>query len=100
MKDETCQKVSVQKAGQSLLPDVSQDPTAPEIAWNDQNGNHYEVWYNTASSLVAIMTQVQEKVRGLLQDPHYKLPTSFWYRGAECANFFGAGNALEAFYNN
>jgi hypothetical protein len=45
------------------------------------------------------MTQVQDKVRGLLNDTRYKLPTSFWYRGAECANFFGVGNALEAFYN-
>jgi hypothetical protein len=97
--ETTCQQVSVQKASQSLLPDVSHDPTAPEIAWNDSDGNRHEEWYSTASSLVAIMTQVQGKVRGLLQDPNYKLPTSFWYRGAECSNFFGAGNALEAFYN-
>lgn len=97
--ETTCQQVSEQKASQSLLSDVSQDPTAPEIAWNDSNGNRHEEWYSTASSLVAIMTQVQEKVRGLLQEPDYKLPTSFWYRGAECGNFFGAGNALEAFYN-
>ena len=99
INDETCQEISVQKASHSLLSDVSQDDTAPEIAWNDQNGNRHEVWYNTASSLVAIMTQVQQKVRGLLQNPQYKLPTSFWYRGAECGNFFGKGNALEAFYN-
>lgn len=100
VSDETCQQVSVQKAAQSLLPDVSTDPTTPEIAWNDQNGSRHEVWYNNASSLVAIMTQVQAKVRSLLNDRHYRLPTSFWYRGAECAGFFGAGNALEAFYSD
>src|SRR3989440_10885034 len=99
MSDETCQQVSDQKAAQTVLSGVSQDPTAPEIAWNDQNGNRHEVWYSTASSLIAIMTQVQQKMRALLQDSHYKLPTSFWYRGAECTNFFGAGNALETFYN-
>jgi spore germination protein YaaH len=100
VSDETCEQVNTQKASQSLLSDVSTDPTTPEIAWNDQNGHRHEVWYSTTSSLVAIMTQLQEKVRALLNDPHYKLPLSFWYRGAECANFFGPGNALAAFYNN
>jgi hypothetical protein len=98
INDETCQQVSVQKATQSLSSNVSTDPTTPEIAWNDQSGNRHEVWYDTASSLVAIMAQLQEKARGLLNDSHYKLPTSFWYRGAECAGFFGPGNALEKFY--
>ncbi len=101
VQDETtCQEVSVQKASQSLLSDVSQDATAPEIAWNNSNGYRHEVWYSTSSSLVAIMTQVQERVRGMLQDAHYRLPTSFWYRGAECGNFFGAGNVLEGFYKS
>lgn len=100
VSDETCSQVSSQKAVQSLLSNTSTDPTTPEIAWNDQNGNRHEVWYNNASSLIAIMTQLQQKVRTLLNDPHYKLPTSFWYRGAECSNFFGTGNALETFYKN
>jgi hypothetical protein len=100
MGDETCQQVSVQKATQTLLPDASTDPTTPEIAWDDQNGNRHEVWYSTSSSLVAIMTQIQRTVRTLLKDPHYKLPTSFWYRGSECANFFGAANALQEFYKS
>jgi hypothetical protein len=98
--EETCQQVSTQKAVRSPLSEVSSDPTTPEIAWNDESGNHHEVWYNTASSLVAIMTQLQVKARALLNDPHYRLPTSFWYRGAECSDFFGPGNALEAFYNS
>jgi spore germination protein YaaH len=98
LNDDTCQQVSAQKAAQTLLPDVSTDPTTPEIAWNDQSGNRHEVWYSTNSSLVAIMRQVQGTVRGLLKDPHYKLPASFWYRGSECDNFFGASNALEQFY--
>jgi hypothetical protein len=45
-----------------------------------------------------MMTQLQAKARSLLNNPDYRLPTSFWYRGAECSDFFGAGNALEAFY--
>ncbi len=100
INDESCQQVSVQEATHRLLPEVSTDPTTPEIAWNDESGNHHEVWYNTAASLVAIMAHLQEKARGLLKDVHYKLPASFWYRGAECADFFGPGNALEAFYNH
>jgi len=100
MSDETCQQVSDQKAAQTVLSGVSTDPTAPEIAWNDQNGNRHEVWYSTASSLVAIMTQIQGTVRTLLKDPYYKLPTSFWYRGSECANFFGTANALQEFYKS
>jgi hypothetical protein len=99
VSDETCQQISVQKAAQALLPAASTDPTTSVIAWHDQNGNRHEVWYSNASSLLALMTQVQGKVRSLLNNPHYKLPTSFWYRGAECANFFGVGNALAAFYN-
>ena len=98
--DETCQQVNDQKATNSLLPDVSTDSTTPEIAWNDQSGLRHEVWYETPSSLVAVMTHLQQKIRGLLNDSHYILPTSFWYRGAECANFFGQGNALEAFYHS
>ena len=100
MSDETCQQVSDQKAAQTVLSGVSTDLTAPEIAWNDQNGNRHEVWYSTASSLVAIMTQIQGTVRTLLKDPYYKLPTSFWYRGSECANFFGTANALQEFYKS
>ncbi len=100
MSDETCQQVSDQKAAQTVLSGVSTDPTAPEIAWNDQIGNRHEVWYSTASSLVAIMTQIQGTVRTLLKDSHYKLPTSFWYRGSECANFFGTANALQEFYKS
>lgn len=95
--DKTCWQVSAEQAAESLLSDVSTDPTAPEIAWNDQDGNRHEVWYNTASSLLAIMTHLQAKIRGLLNDPHYKLPASFWYRGAECSGFFGPGKALQAF---
>ncbi len=72
----------------------------PEIAWNDADGNRHEVWYNSPASLVGIMAQLQEKARGLLNDPQYKLPTSFWYRGSECPGFFGTGNALERFYNS
>ena len=87
-------------AAQTVLSGVSTDPTAPEIAWNDQNGNRHEVWYSTASSLVAIMTQIQGTVRTLLKDSHYKLPTSFWYRGSECANFFGTANALQEFHKS
>ncbi len=100
MSDETCQQVSDQKAAQTVLSGVSTDPTAPEIAWNDQIGNRHEVWYSTASSLVAIMTQIQGTVRTLLKDSHYKLPTSFWYRGSECANFFGTANVLQEFYKS
>lgn len=98
--DETCQQVRVQETTHSLLSPGRTDPTTPEIAWIDESGNHHEVWYNTASSLVAVMGRLQEKARGLLHNPHYKLPASFWYRGAECAGFFGLGNALEAFYNS
>jgi spore germination protein YaaH len=98
--DETCQQVNVQKDSHTLLPDVSTDATTPVIAWNDQSGNQHQVWYDTPSSLVTIMAHLQEKARGLLNDPHYKLPTSFWYRGAECAQFFGPHNALEGFYNS
>ncbi len=83
MSNETCQQVSDQKAAQTVLAGVSTNPTAPEFAWNDQNGNRHEVWYSSASSLVAIMTQIQGTVRTLLKDPYYKLPTSFWYRGSE-----------------
>jgi hypothetical protein len=82
------------------LPNDSKDSTTPEIAWNDGSGNRHELWYETTSSLVAIMTQLREKARILLNNPHYKLPTSFWYRGAECPGFFGPGNALEAFYQS
>src|ERR1700730_2237714 len=39
MNDQTCQQVSVQKATQPLLSDVSTDPTTPEIAWNEQGGH-------------------------------------------------------------
>jgi spore germination protein YaaH len=98
--EETCQQVSAGKATHPLLSDVSTDPTTPEIAWNDQNGNRHEVWYSTASSLIAIMIHLQQKIRTLLNNPAYKLPISFWCRGAECANFFGAGNALERFYKS
>jgi hypothetical protein len=45
------------------------------------------------------MTHLQHQLRNLLNDPTYQLPVSFWYRGAECANFFGAGHALKGFYN-
>ncbi len=96
---ETCTDVNAQKASEPLLSDVSKDITTPEIAWNDQSGQRHEVWYDTPSSLIAIMAQVQQEIRGLLDDPAYRLPTSFWYRGAECANFFGKGNALEKFYD-
>lgn len=98
--DETCQQVSVQQATNTLLSDGSTDPTTPEIAWIDGNGNRHEVWYDTAASLVAVMTRLQDRARALLNDPQYKLPTSFWYRGAECAGFFGPGGALEKFYNS
>ena len=98
--DETCQQVRVQEATHSLLSPGRTDPMTPEVAWIDESGNHHEVWYNTASSLVAVMGRLQEKARGLLNNPHYKLPASFWYRGAECAGFFGSGNALEAFYGS
>ncbi|MFL5692053.1 MAG: glycosyl hydrolase family 18 protein [Ktedonobacteraceae bacterium] len=98
--DETCQQVNVQKDSHTLLPDVSTDATTPVIAWNDQSGNQHQVWYDTPSSLVTIMAHLQEKARGLLNNPHYELPTSFWYRGAECAHFFGPHNALERFYNS
>jgi spore germination protein YaaH len=99
LDDETCQQVSDEKAAHPSPTEVSTDPTTPELAWKDESGNQHEVWYDTASSLITIMTHLQEKARGLLNDPHYKLPTSFWYRGAECAGFFGPGNALEAFYS-
>ena len=99
-ENDTCQQVNVQKASHTLLSNDSTDPTTPEIAWNDGSGNPHELWYETTSSLVAIMTQLQEKARVLLNNPHYKLPTSFWYRGAECPGFFGPGNALEAFYQS
>jgi len=100
INDETCQQVLQQRATEPLLADVATDPTTPEIAWNDANGNRHEVWYNSPTSLVGIMKQLQDKARGLLNDPQYKLPTSFWYRGAECPGFFGTGNALERFYNS
>jgi hypothetical protein len=100
INDETCSQVSDQKASEHLLPAVSTDSTTPGFAWKDQNGNRHEVWYESASSLIAIMTRIQSEVRSLLNNPDYKLPTSFWYRGAECANFFGAGNALEVFYKS
>src|SRR5260370_19363358 len=97
---ETCQHVRLQEATHSLLSPGRTDPTTPEVAWLDESGNHHEVWYNPASSLVAVIGRLQEKARGLLNNPHYKLPASFWYRGAECAGFFGSGNALEAFYGS
>ena len=99
-ENDTCQQVNVQKASHTLLSNDSTDTTTPEIAWNDGSGNPHELWYETTSSLVAIMTQLQEKARVLLNNPHYKLPTSFWYRGAECPGFFGSGNALQAFYQS
>jgi spore germination protein YaaH len=99
LQDESCQQVDAQKASQSLLINTSPDSDTPEIAWNDQQGRRHEVWYNTPSSLMAVITYAQEKAQALLNNPHYKLPTSFWYRGAECPGFFGQGNALETFYN-
>jgi hypothetical protein len=97
--EDTCAQVMQQRASQSLLSNVSTNPLTPEIAWNDASGSRHEVWYNTPASLTGIMAQAQTQVRGLLHDPRYKLPTSFWYRGAECPGFYGQGNALEAFYN-
>ena len=99
VNDETCQQVLQQRAGEPLLSDVAADPTTPEIAWNDAGGSRHEVWYNSPNSLVGIMTQLQAQARSLLNDPQYKLPTSFWYRGAECPGFFGRGNTLDTFYN-
>lgn len=98
LADETCQQVHAEKDALPSSAQVSADATTPELAWTDESGSHHELWYNTASSLVAIMTRLEEKARGLLNDPQYRLPTSFWYRGAECTDFFGQGNALEAFY--
>lgn len=96
--DETCQQVNAEKDAHPSSSQVSAGAATPELAWTDESGNHHEVWYNTASSLLAIMTRLQEKARGLLDDAHYRLPTSFWYRGAECSGFFGQGNTLDAFY--
>lgn len=98
LADETCQQVNAEKDAHPSSSQVSAGATTPELAWTDESGSHHEVWYNTASSLLAIMTRLQEKARGLLNDAHYRLPTSFWYRGAECTDFFGQGNTLEAFY--
>ena len=99
LADETCPQVNAEKDAHPSSSQVNTDATTPELAWTDESGSHHELWYNTASSLVAIMTQLQEKARGLLNNPDYRLPTSFWYRGAECSDFFGQGNALEAFYH-
>jgi hypothetical protein len=98
INDETCQQVLQQRATEPLLTNVTADPMTPEIAWNDASGSRHEVWYNSPTSLVGIMTQLQAKARSLLADPQYKLPTSFWYRGAECPGFFGQGNTLDRFY--
>ncbi len=98
--DESCQQVNAQKASQPLLSDVNTDPTTPELAWNDADGNRHELWYSTPTSLLAMMTQLQQKVRDLLDNAHYKLPISFWYRGAECDNFFGTAGALATFYQS
>ena len=88
------------KTSYSQLKSDSTDPTTPEFTWNDASGHRHEIWYDSNASLIAIMTQLQSQARTLLNDPHYKLPTSFWYRGAECSGFFGAGNALATFYNS
>jgi len=100
LNDETCQQVTTQQAAHHLLSEVNTDPSTPEMAWNDASGNRHEVWYDTASSLVAIMTHLQQKARALLNNFSYKLPASFWYRGAECPHFFGPGSALAKFYND
>jgi spore germination protein YaaH len=99
LNDETCAWANNQKASQTLLSNVTNDPNTPEIAWNDANGNRHEVWYNTPRSLLAVMTYLQQQAQILLQDTSYRLPTSFWYRGAECPGFFGPGNVLAHFYN-
>ncbi|HET9920339.1 MAG TPA: hypothetical protein VFQ30_10895, partial [Ktedonobacteraceae bacterium] len=96
--DQTCPQISASKASYTLLSGTSTDPGTPEYAWNDASGQRHEVWYDTNASLIAIMTQLQSQARSLLNNPRYRLPTSFWYRGAECPGFFGPGNALETFY--
>ncbi|HLL79423.1 MAG TPA: hypothetical protein VKT25_07990, partial [Ktedonobacteraceae bacterium] len=98
--EDTCAQVTQQRASQSLLSNVASDPLTPEIAWNDASGSRHELWYNTPESLTGVMAQAQTQVRGLLHDPHYRLPTSFWYRGAECPGFYGQDSALEAFYKD
>lgn len=98
--EDTCSQVHTQQVSQNLLPNISSDPSAPSIAWNDANGNRHELWYNTTASLMEVMTRMQAQARTLLNNPQYRLPTSFWYRGAECPDFFGSGNALETFYSN
>ena len=100
LNDKTCQQASQLQATKPVLPDIATSPTTPALAWNDQSGLRHEVWYETPASLIAVMTHLQDTVRQLLNAPQYALPTSFWYRGAECPGFFGPGNALEAFYHS
>src|SRR5438105_5273100 len=78
LADETCPQVNAEKDAHPSSSQVNTDATTPELAWTDESGSHHELWYNTASSLVGIMTQLQEKARGLLNNPDYRLPTSFW----------------------
>ena len=53
------------------------------------NGLHQKLWYNTTSSLINLMTQLQGSEREILHNPSFKLPVSFWYRGDECSDLDG-----------
>src|SRR5205085_1756326 len=57
LADETCPQVNAEKDAHPSSSQVNTDATTPELAWTDESGSHHELWYNTASSLVAIMTQ-------------------------------------------
>jgi hypothetical protein len=75
----------------------AEDPPMLEYTYTDSHGQivHRQVWYNTTSSLINLMTQLQKSERDLLRNQSFKLPVSFWYRGDECSDL---DSQLATFY--
>jgi hypothetical protein len=79
--------MNIQTQGVSVLKKID-DPPMIEYTFIGSNGQtiHRQVWYNTTSSLIHLMTLLQKSVRDFLQNRSFKLPVSFWYRGDECSD--------------